>query len=218
MVLQQFERRLERLVEGTFAIAYRKGLQPLEVGRRLAREMDLGRTMGIRGKVAPNVFTVMLSGTDMARFESFAEVLARELAEAAREHARDEEYGLLGPVEVILETDPNLRAGVFAVTSEFREAPGGFPVASLVLEDGQCLPIGEEPILVGRLESCTIVVEDASVSRHHAEISRIEDAVVLADLDSTNGTRVNGVLVSRHELSDGDRITVGATTFTFEAR
>lgn len=218
MVLQQFERRLERLVEGTFAIAYRKGLQPLEVGRRLAREMDLGRTMGIRGKVAPNVFTVMLSGTDMARFESFAEVLARELAEAAREHARDEEYGLLGPVEVILETDPNLRAGVFAVTSEFREAPGGFPVASLVLEDGQCLPIGEEPILVGRLESCTIVVEDASVSRHHAEISRIEDAVVLADLDSTNGTRVNGVLVSRHELSDGDQITVGATTFTFEAR
>lgn len=218
MVLQQFERRLERLVEGTFAIAYRKGLQPLEVGRRLAREMDLGRTMGIRGMVAPNVFTVMLSGADLARFESFAEVLARELAEAAREHAHDEGYALLGPIEVALELDPDLRPGVFAVAGEVKEAPGGYPVASLVLEDGQRLPIGEEPILIGRLESCTIVVEDASVSRHHAEISRVGEAVVLADLDSTNGTRVNGLMVARYELCDGDQISVGATTFIFEAR
>lgn len=218
MVLQQFERRLERLVEGTFAIAFGKGLQPLEIGRRLAREMDLGRTIGIRGPVAPNVFVVTLSGSDMARFESFAEALTRELAEAGREHAREEGYGLLGPIEVALELDPHARAGVFSLTSEVREAPGGFPNAYLVLEDGQRLAIGEDTVVIGRLESCTIVVEDTSVSRHHAEVRREEDAVVLTDLDSTNGTRVNGARVSRHELVDGDQIAVGTATFAFEAR
>lgn len=218
MVLQQFERRLERLVEGTFAIAFGKGLQPLEIGRRLAREMDLGRTMGIRGPVAPNIFTVTLSAPDMERFESFAEALTRELAEAGREHAKDEGYGLLGPMEVALELDPHGRAGVFSVASEVREAPGGASLAYLVLEDGQRLAIGEEPVIIGRLESCTIVVEDSSVSRHHAEVRRIEDGVILVDLDSTNGTRVNGARVARHELVDGDQISVGAATFSFETR
>ncbi len=216
MVLQQFERRLERLVEGTFAIAFGKGLQPLEIGRRVAREMDLGRTMGVRGLVAPNAFTVTLAPTDMARFESFAEVLARELAEAGREHAREERYGLLGPIEVTLTVDPSLRAGTFSVSSEVREAPGGYPVANLVLEDGQRLPIGEDPVIIGRLESCTVVVEDPSVSRQHAELRRVEDAVMLVDLDSTNGTKVNGMRVSTHELADGDQIEVGTASFVFE--
>ncbi|MGH9074790.1 MAG: DUF3662 domain-containing protein, partial [Acidimicrobiales bacterium] len=137
MVLQQFERRLERLVEGAFAKTYRKGLQPVEVGRRLTREMDLRRTMGVRGMIAPNAFTVALSDADMERFETFADALARELAEAAREHARAEGYGFLGPVEVALEGDASLRAGMFLVAAEVVEAPGGAPVASLVLPDGQ---------------------------------------------------------------------------------
>jgi catechol 2,3-dioxygenase-like lactoylglutathione lyase family enzyme len=218
MVLQQFERRLERLVEGTFAIAFGKGLQPLEIGRRVAREMDLGRTMGVRGLVAPNAFTVTLSAPDMARFESFAEVLASELAQAGREHAREEGYGLLGPIEVTLTVDPNLRAGIFSVTSEVREMPGGYPVANLVLEGGQRLQIGEDPVIIGRLESCTVVVEDASVSRQHAELRRVEDAIVLVDLNSTNGTRVNGMRVSTHELADGDQIEVGTARFVFESR
>ncbi|MGH9129184.1 MAG: FhaA domain-containing protein [Acidimicrobiales bacterium] len=218
MVLQQFERRLERLVEGTFAIAFGKGLQPLEIGRRLAREMDLGRTMGVRGMVAPNAFTVTLSGPDMARFESFSEILARELAEAARDHSREEGYALLGPVEVTLTLGTSHRAGVFSVECEAREGPGGFAVASLVLEDGQRLAIGEEPVLIGRLESCTVVVEDASVSRHHAELRRVDDSVFLVDLDSTNGTRVNGARVTRHELADGDQIAIGTALFTFESR
>ncbi|MGH9130130.1 MAG: FhaA domain-containing protein [Acidimicrobiales bacterium] len=218
MVLGQFERRLERLVEGTFAIAFGKGLQPLEVGRRLAREMDLGRTMGIRGPVAPNVFVITLAEADMARFESFADALVQELASAGREHAKEQAYGLLGPIEVSLEVDPHARAGVFSVTGEVRSAPGGFPVASIVLGDGQRLVIGEDPVVIGRMESCSIVVEDASVSRHHAEIRREQDVVLLVDMDSTNGTRVNGARVGRHELLDGDQITVGAATLTFEAR
>ncbi|HZD67230.1 MAG TPA: DUF3662 and FHA domain-containing protein [Acidimicrobiales bacterium] len=220
MVLQQFERRLERLVEGAFAKVYRRGLQPLEIGRRLAREMDLHRTMGIRGVVAPNAFTVALSDADLERFESFADVLARELAEAAREHAETEGYGFLGPVEVTLERAPRLRAGVFEITAEVRGAAPGEAPATLVLPDGQRLPIGDEQIVLGRLHSCTVVIEDPNVSRRHAEITRDqrEDAVVLTDLGSTNGTRVNGEKVTRHRLRDGDKITLGTTSLLFESQ
>lgn len=216
MGLQQFERRLEQLVEGAFAMAYRKGLQPVEVGRRLTREMDLHRTVGVRGMIAPNVFYVALAPADLERFESFLDALARELGDAARDHARQEGYGFLGPVEVILEEDPDLRPGVFQVAGEVRGGPGGGLDATLVLPDGQRLAIGEEPVVLGRLPSCTLVIDDPNVSRRHAEVTRQDGAVVVVDLGSTNGTRVNGASVARQELVDGDKITVGTTTFTFE--
>ena len=106
MGLQQFERRLERLVEGTFAKAFRSGLQPVELGRRLSREMDLQRTVGVHGLIAPNQFKVAVSPDDAERFSSFSEALVRELSEAVREHARDEGYHFVGPVVVQLEPDP----------------------------------------------------------------------------------------------------------------
>ena len=100
MGLQRFERRLERLVEGAFTKAFRSGLQPVEIGRRLVREMDAGRTLGVRGRVAPNRFSVWLSPDDSERFSGFADALQRELQDAVREHARDENYHFIGPVEL----------------------------------------------------------------------------------------------------------------------
>ena len=101
--LQGFERRLERLVEGTFNKAFRSGLQPVEIGHRMTRVLDAGRTLGVTGRpVAPNNIGVYLSPPDFERFQSFAEALARELAEMARQHARDEGYHFVGPVTVTL--------------------------------------------------------------------------------------------------------------------
>ena len=70
MGLQRFERRLERLVEGAFSKAFRSGLQPVEIGRRLTREMDLQRRLGVHGLIAPNAFTVELSSRDFDRFDT----------------------------------------------------------------------------------------------------------------------------------------------------
>src|SRR2546423_2273513 len=121
MGLQQFERRLERLVEGVFAKAFKSGLQPVEIGRRLVREMDLARTLGVRGTIVPNVFTVAVSTADRARLAGAVEdETLKELAAFAREHARDEGYHFLGPVEVTLETDDNLGEGTFLVAGEVR--------------------------------------------------------------------------------------------------
>lgn len=218
MGLEQFERRLERLVEGVFARAFRGGLHPVEVARRLTREMDGGRIVGVRGaSVVPNHFVVSVAEADRRRFASIEESLVRDLAEGVREHARDEAYTFAGPVAVEFSTDDSLTPGIFLVESGIREAPGGAPVGFVVLPDGTRHEIGDEPLAVGRLSSCQIVLADTNVSRRHAEIRRTDGGFTVVDLGSTNGTKVNGASVAERQLVDGDTITIGTTTMRFEA-
>src|SRR5437660_10322445 len=160
MGLAQFEQRLERLVEGVFAKTFRSGLEPVEIGRRLTRETDLHRAMGANGMRAPNHFEVAISPADLKPFESYAQALTRELAEAVREHARDEGYGFVGPVHVELKADDSLGAGEFLVASQILEAPGGAAVGSLLMSDGRRVPVGEDPITLGRLPECDVVLPD----------------------------------------------------------
>src|SRR5436190_630555 len=115
MGLQRFERSLERLVEGVFAKTFRSGLQPVELGRRLAREMDLRRTVSVNGLVAPNHFDIKLSKADNERFESFMDALKRELVEAVREHGRTERYAFIGPVSVEIQVNDNFSPGQYSV-------------------------------------------------------------------------------------------------------
>jgi hypothetical protein len=217
MGLQGFEQRLERMVEGVFAKTFRSGLKPVEIGRRLTRDMDLHRTLGVNGPLAPNHFTVALSAADSEQFESFSEVLTRELAESARDHARTEGYGFVGPVHVEMNIDSSLTQGQFLVASGFQEAPGGAAVGSIFLEDGRRVEIGEQALSVGRMPECDVALSDSNVSRKHAEIRRQGAGFVVVDLGSTNGTRVNGAQVKQRLLNNGDEITVGSTRLRFEA-
>jgi hypothetical protein len=215
MGLQAFERRLERLVEGAFTKAFRSGLQPLEIGRRLVKELDAGRTVGVHGVVAPNHFMVALSPADYERFETFRDALARELADAAREHARDEDYHFVGPVEVELAEDPNRRQGDLAVQATIMQGEGGWS-ASLVLPDGRRVALASETAVIGRLPDCAVPLSDPQVSRHHAEVRRDPDGFRVVDLGSTNGTSVNGTIVGEQLLRDGDEIGVGNTLIRYE--
>jgi len=216
MGLQQFEQRIERLFEGAFSKALRGGLQPVEIGRRLTREMDLMRRVGVRGLISPNVFAVTLSAADAARFESFLDALARELGDAAREHARTEGYEFIGPVEVEIQSDASLKAGRYTVRAQIREGALGLPAASLILPDGSRIGLESEPVVIGRMPECTVVLNDANVSRRHAEVKRQGSDVVVVDLQSTNGTRVNGLPIRERVLADGDDITVGTTILRFQ--
>ncbi len=215
MGLQQFERRLERLVEGAFAKAFRGQLQPVELGRRLTREMDLHRTVGVRSLIAPNHFDVFLATADYERFESFGDVLNRELVEAVREHGAAERYGFLGPIEIVIQEDLELSTSTFAIEADFKEGAGG-PADWLVLPDGRRVGVADHIITIGRLPECAVVLDDPNVSRRHAQLRREGSQVTLVDLGSTNGTKVNGVSVREQRLSPGDAITVGTTTMRFE--
>ena len=221
MALQEFERRLERLVEGVFAKAFRRGLTPIEVGRRLTREMDVRRTVGVRGLIAPNRFTVAVSRGDYdAVVAKMEQSLAVDLAGYAREHARTEGYTLVGPVEVVFDVDDNLGGGEFMVASDMVEAAGGGPGGTLVLPDGRRVEVSGDPITIGRNPDCDVVLPDPTkeVSRQHAEVRREDGGFVVVDLGSLNGTKVNGAGVrGSRELRDGDEITIAKHSLRFEA-
>ena len=122
------------MVEGAFARAFKSGMRPVELGRRLVREMDDNRSVGVRGgTLVPNSFAVSLATSDLEQFEGVQESLCRELADAAREHARDEGYSFMGPIEVTLEVDERLHTGAFEIVGRMVEGEGGVGAGSIVL-------------------------------------------------------------------------------------
>lgn len=195
---------------------FRSGLQPVEIGRRLTREMDLRRAVAPRGVLAPNTFKVVLSSADRAKFEAFEEELVKELVEVAKDHAKQEGYIFLGPVSVAMETDAALRPGTLLVAGDVVPGQG---TATLTLPDGRRVVLDQDKVTLGRLPECELAVADAGVSRRHAEVRRGADNTwVVSDLGSTNGTKVNGLRISdARQLEDGDEITVGSTSVRFEA-
>jgi FhaA, N-terminal domain/FHA domain len=218
MGLRGVERRLERMVEGVFSRAFRSGLRPVELGRRITRVMDEHRTVGVAGTtVVPNHFTVHISPDDAEQLGGVVHSLGRELADVAREHARDEGYAFMGPVRVDLVADGTQGAGRFDIEADLREQIGGKGAGSLVLSTGDRLELGAEPFQVGRLGECGLTLPDPNVSRRHAELRPVDGAWVIADLGSMNGTRVNGRQITEQRLVDGDVISVGHHSFRFEA-
>lgn len=218
MGLKGFERRLENAVEGTFARVFKSGIRPIEIGRRVTREMDNNRSVDVRGRtVVPNAFRVRLSQDDFGRFAEISDSLTRELADAAREHARDERYSFMGPVHVELTSDEKIRTGEFRLDARMRQGRGGVGAGSLVFPNGDRYILGDQVVSVGRLPECQITVNDSNVSRRHGEIHPHGDGFLLVDLGSTNGCRVNGLRVTQRELVDGDELMFGNTRMVFEA-
>ena len=118
MGLQSFEHGVERMVDGVFARAFRSQIKPIELGRRLIREMDDHRSVDVRGRtVVPNAFTFYLNQRDLSGFTDVHDALIRELAEAGVEYAADEGYGLMGPVTVELVADDRSKPGRFSGTA-----------------------------------------------------------------------------------------------------
>jgi hypothetical protein len=213
-----FERRLENLVEGVFGRVFRSTVRPVEIGRRLIRELAATRDVDVRGTtIVANAFTVCLSETDYEQFADIHTTVCAELADAARDHARDEGYQFVGHVECELVVDPELRTGAFAIDAKFRESAGGTGPGTLVLPSGERRPLDEEVVTIGRMPGSTIVLNDPNASRRHAEIRPVGSGYALIDLGSTNGSRVNGHRVDTHTLTDGDTLSFGNTVIRFES-
>lgn len=207
------------MVEGVFSRAFRSAVRPVELGRRLLREMDERRSVDVKGRrIVPNQFTFHLSAQDHAALAPIDEALVAELIEAAREYARDEGYHFMGPLAVELQVDNNLKAGRFGITSMMKEGASGTGAGSLVMPSGERIRLGTQTTVFGRSPECTIVINDNNVSRRHAEVRPIAAGYVIADLGSTNGTKINGVRIdSERLLHDGDILSFGAVHVRFEA-
>ncbi|HWC35616.1 MAG TPA: DUF3662 and FHA domain-containing protein [Mycobacteriales bacterium] len=126
-VLQTFERRLGGLVEGAFARVFKGEVQPAEIASALQRESDDRKEVVARGRVlAPNAYVVELGDRDFRRLEEWAEPLGEELSAMVREHAADNGYSFVGPVQVGFEHQPGIGTGVFRIRSAMNagdEAP-----------------------------------------------------------------------------------------------
>jgi len=215
MGLQSFERSLERMVEGVFSRGSHSSIRPVELGRRLLREMDDNRSVDVKGRrIVPNDFSFKLSAKDHAGFADIDEALTNELCETAREYAKAEGFQFLGAVRVTMTVDNNLKPGRFTITSRLREI-GQRGAASLVLPSGERVTVNYTVDNPSRLPDCAIALPDANVSRRHSEVQKRDTAYVIVDLGSTNGTKVNGRDVQSAALNDGDTITVGATNIEY---
>src|SRR3954451_9293961 len=157
MGIKGFERSLENMVEGVFARVFRSGLRPIELGRRLVREMDDNRSVDVRGRtIVPNAFTITLSQEDFDRFAEIGDSLSRELCDAAREHAHDESYSFPGPVSVDITPDDAVHAGTFTVVGRMKAGPGGVGAGSLLPHNGRRVVLGERAVSLGRLPECDL--------------------------------------------------------------
>ena len=117
MVLRALEHKIEALFEGIFGRAFRTNVQPVELARKLAKEMDDHRTVSVSRVYVPNEYTVYLAPADREQFESYEENLRGELQEYLAEHSRRESYALLSSPRVLLETDADLDVGEFGIAT-----------------------------------------------------------------------------------------------------
>jgi hypothetical protein len=241
--MSRVERYLERLVERPSARLFRTKLQPIQVLRRIERAMESERgAEGNRGLV-PDQFVVHIHPEDLAALAT-PEQVAAELASGALTFARSHGYALRDRPRVTLQPDARLRPGeveVDAFVSPAREpSPGGArtppvdagtrvfevpvvraPDVSIEVrepnQDPRQIQANGAPMHIGRSPECELVLRDSRVSRRHARLTARDGVLVLTDLGSTNGTRVNGHRVTEVALGAGDRITIGETVLTIES-
>jgi hypothetical protein len=221
-ILRDFERRLGGLVEGLFSKTFRSGVQPVEIAKRIMREMEAGRSVGVSEVWAPNRFELSLSPEDAARYEQAEDAIASELRRVIRESAAEHGWGLVGPPDVGFVIDEGMKKGDLACVASLVAGEDDGGIASehtsvVVREDGgeRTVALSSDSVTIGRLADCDVVLKDKGASRKHAQLKLRDGTWTLTDLGSTNGTRLNGQTVQTRELSDGDLITIGTTVIEF---
>lgn len=128
-VLRSIESKLEALFEGVFGRAFRSNVQPVELARKLVKEMDEHRSVSVSRVYVPNEYSVYLAPNDRKQFADYEPQLCEELQDYLAEHARRERYVLLTTPKVKLETDDELAVGEFGIATRLVRGPRTEPPA-----------------------------------------------------------------------------------------
>jgi hypothetical protein len=225
--LQRFEQRLEQLVSGAFAKAFRSAVQPVEIAAALQRECDNNtQILSRQRRMVPNDFHVELSQADMDRLAPYDTALVQELTTQLQAHAEKQGYVFSGPVQIAFEQADDLTIGRFRIRSEAHAAVVSNATHTQVrrarafLEvNGTRHPLQPPGLVVGRGTEADLRINDPGVSRRHAEFEVHEGSsggvtITVADLGSTNGVLVDGHRVATVPLHDGSEVRIGRTTLT----
>ena len=222
-VFDNLERKLEGVVNGAFARAFKGDVQPVEITARLQKELDAeARLLSRDRKLVPNDFTVGLSRHDYDRLVPYSRTLNSDIIPQLREYAANAGYIFNGPVTIAYELESDLPVGRFIVDSRAVAAAATAATstairrASLVLEvNGIRHPLSPPGFTLGRGTDADVRINDPGISRLHARVSvRGTDAephVTIEDMGSTNGIVVDGRRVQSAPLRDGSRVELGNT-------
>lgn len=234
--LTDIERFFERVLERPAARLFGARLRPVQVLRRVERSMEVARRVEGRQAVLPDHVRVTLDPRDLAALGK-PESLAAYLADGALAFARAHGYRLAGRPTVSIHADPTTGRGDPVVTVDHAAPSDRIEALAAADETGTRVfsaPVADPPhatidiasrdgtrrvveippagLTIGRATDNTVAIDDPRISRHHARIAPRGRALVMTDLGSTNGTRVNGVAIREIVLGDGDRIEIGDTT------
>lgn len=221
MGLRDLERAIERGVDGVLGRVFRSEVSRLEIAKRVERELEAGTRRGPAGtRVMPNEIEVRIHPDDASVLNSETSEIERELLTMARELARDSECDFEGPLVVTVTSTTEAQRGTIEVFATAEHSIAGVPPGTLIYPDGyryDLAPSGPQGIVLGRDVGSDIVIDDDRASRAHAQVRPSARGWIVEDVGSTNGTRVNGFRMTAQLLLDGDIVTIGATTFTFDA-
>jgi hypothetical protein len=146
-VAKGIEQRLEGLVEGFFAKVFRSGLQPIEVGRRILREMADGKTLSVNRVYVPNEFHVTMGSDDYSRFSQMESGLAKEFSELVIDSAKENRWNLMGIPSIRFEEDESIGKGEFRIEASFAAPPNEEPKARVSTH----APDPEDPSITGAI-------------------------------------------------------------------
>ncbi len=223
--LSKFEHKLEQLISGAFARAFRSAVQPVEISAALQRECDNNAQILSRDRrMVPNDFHVELSQSDLDRLAPYDTAMAVELTAQLTEHAEQQSYVFPGPVSIAFEAAADLTTGRFRIRSRAQATVTGNAshtqvrrARALLEVNGTRHPIETPGLVIGRGTEADVRINDPGVSRRHIEFVVVPGAelkIEVRDLGSTNGMLVDGHRITNTGVRDGTQVKIGNTTMT----
>lgn len=218
------EQTIERVVEGSVGRVLPSKLQPAEIARRIEREMTIQQIVSVDGPIAPNAFHVFVNPSDAGPLLGMRDRLIADLETWLESNAEERGLRFVGAITVDIGADERVPRRAMRISAAMIEdepvaapaTPANDPQISYRLDvwlrNGQhrSVQLRNGFTIVGRAPAADLVLDDPSVSRYHARIEIQGKRVDVRDLDSTNGTRVNGREVSASPLEAGDRLAFGS--------
>lgn len=237
-ILDRFEQSFERLVEGSVGRLFRSPIQPAEIGRRLERAMMSNQVISVNSTLVPNDYRVAMHPQDMVLFVDFVPALCRQMESWLHDAAEERGFSSIDRMRVQIIGDESVPRRAIQVTAAIADRPdigraeqeaiqrteifrvirdtSGMTPVRLRFTSGQ--HAGNEFIIrkpvttLGRALDNDIVLEAGDISRHHARLELVDDQLKIIDLDSTNGTRVNGRAIRSQAVRAGDEVAFGTMT------
>lgn len=231
-ILDRFEETMEQLIEGSIGRIMRSPVQPAEIGRKLERAMLAHQVISVGGIMVPNEYRVAMHPADIARFSDYLDSVCTDMERWLSDLATERGLVMVGRPAVQIVPDTTIRRRTIQVSASVhthqprRPAPKAnrtevfqpLQQAESALRlrivagpgKGQEVSLDKDSLSVGRATDNDLVIGAADVSRHHARLERHRDHWQVIDLNSTNGTKVNGNRVHQQSIDVGDRIEFGS--------